>query len=445
MSLRDEIGVEVTLSFGITALFVVAAALLFATVMLLVHKGYRRWYRYTPMVTAVAWLLWELLHNLIWFDLAFPWLQIGYAFVDTWLAGWASLGSVTLVSLVVLFVVVGLFQLRRTPILSAALVGLPWILGLLLLQINWTQPKESKTVALVQGNYTMQEKMQGYQDPSGMFQTYVNMSAGIEKADLVVWPEAAVTAFSTKANISRLQETADLLDMVLLTGIFDSGDTRENGEVVSAYNAALGFVPEGSNYERYRKIKLVPFGEYVPLRTVLKPLLDALGLPASILVSANTRPEIMNIADMKLAIAICYEIAFPNYVARTSRDSSFIVTMSEDGWFGNSMGLWQHMQIARMRSLESGRYLIRSTTSGITVVVDPKGKVINSLPQHTRAVLMEDIQIMEGITPYLFLHRITFGWYLYVMMVVVVALPFLLSQIPVRDPKYSDQLKKSGS
>ena len=124
------------------------------------------------------------------------------------------------------------------------------------------------------------------------------------------------------------------------------------------------------------KQKLVPFGEHIPFEPVLRPLMKWLNLPTSGLRPGRGQPESMNLDEVNVGVMICYEIAFPGYVAQRSRDADFLVTISEDGWFGNSIGPAQHMQIARMRAIETARYVARATTTGISGIVDPKGKLV---------------------------------------------------------------------
>ena len=105
-------------------------------------------------------------------------------------------------------------------------------------------------------------------------------------------------------------------------------------------------------------------------------------------------------AGLKVAIAICYEVVYPRMVATDAAGADLIVNISNDTWFGRSIGPMQHMQIARMRALENGRYLLRATNNGITAIVAPNGKVVSKLPQFEQGVLVGEVAAMRGLTPY---------------------------------------------
>jgi apolipoprotein N-acyltransferase len=98
---------------------------------------------------------------------------------------------------------------------------------------------------------------------------------------------------------------------------------------------------------------------------------------------------------------ICYEVAYPDFVAFNAYDTGLLLTISNDGWFGDSIGPLQHLQIARMRALETGRYMLRGTNNGVTAIIDEKGQITETIPQFERAVLTGEVYAAEGSTPFM--------------------------------------------
>lgn len=197
----------------------------------------------------------------------------------------------------------------------------------------------------------------------------------------------------------------------IITGIINK---TEAGEY---YNSILvvGQTPYGDYEmdldERYHKHHLLPFGEFVPFGELLRPLAPFFNLPmSSFSRGAYVQPNIIA-NGMHLAPALCYEIIFGEQVRQNvTDDTDFLLTLSNDAWFGRSIGPLQHMEIARMRALELGLPLIRSTNNGVTAVTDHKGQIIAQIPQFETAVLRADVTPTDGTTWY----REVGTWPLYV-------------------------------
>ena len=172
----------------------------------------------------------------------------------------------------------------------------------------------------------------------------------------------------------------------------------------------------------YHKQKLVPFGEFIPFEDAIRGLLPFFDLPMSSFKKGDADQELLKVekADSLFLIApfICYEIVYPQFVAKMAAESDLLITISNDAWFGDSLGPKQHMAIAQMRALETQRYLLRSTNTGITALVNHKGEIVKQLPTNQKATLTAYAQTRQGLTPFM-----QFGlWPLWILSFLVLAL-----------------------
>ncbi|MEM7080877.1 MAG: apolipoprotein N-acyltransferase [Pseudomonadota bacterium] len=345
-----------------------------------------------------AWLLMDWV--LTWLFTGFPWLYPGYAVMDTWLLGWAPLVGVLGVGAMCLLSAVGgvaAVRLRRPWLAGWAL--LPWLAGLGLAQISFTTPVETRTVALVQGNIAQSTKWQ--RDMAvPILETYSRLSAPHWAADILVWPEAAITFYPSQIEpwLGQMDRHARATDTSFVTGIPTARESSPGA--YERFNAVIG---RGLASGTFAKVHLVPFGEYVPLQGVLRGVIDFFDLPMSSMSAGDRAQPNLQVDGVGLAAAVCYEIAYPDSFRQRARDAGLLATLSNDTWFGGSIGPHQHLQIARMRAVENGRWLLRATNNGITALVDERGRVIERLPQDRAAVLTGQVQIRSQLTPYTWL------------------------------------------
>jgi len=144
----------------------------------------------------------------------------------------------------------------------------------------------------------------------------------------------------------------------------------------------------------------VPFGEYVPFRDLAGGLLDFVGTPLGDF-SAGVSAEPLSAAGHPVGVSICYEITFGRLVADSLPEATILLNVSNDAWFGDTTAPWQHLEMARMRALETARPLVRATNTGVSALIDPQGRVTLSGPLFQQGVLEGEVQPHEGLTPYL--------------------------------------------
>ncbi len=355
-----------------------------------------------PVAFSLLWVLHEWLH--MWVLTGFPWLLLGYAQLGMPLEAFAPFAGVLLVSLAASLAASGLFSLLRCDawrqrLGCVALATLPWLAGVGISSIEWTQRLGQVRIALAQASVPQALKwVPEHLDLS--LDTYEELMDASWEADLIVLPEAAIpmTMRAATSYLDAVERRALSSNTGVILGIPQVAEAAEGWAI---QNTALGL---GRARGDYAKRHLVPFGEYVPLESLLRGLIDFFDLPMShTLPGAQQQVPIrLNLEQrsIEVALAICYEIAYPRLVADAAPDPALIVTISNDAWFGSSIGPWQHLQIARMRALETGRYLLRATNNGVTAVVGPDGEILSSLGQDLREVLTAEIDLRTGATPY---------------------------------------------
>ncbi len=157
----------------------------------------------------------------------------------------------------------------------------------------------------------------------------------------------------------------------------------------------------GPDRRDYRKHHLVPFGEYMPLRGALAFLEDYIRIPMSDIAAGPREQAPLEVGGHRLGASVCYEAAYPGTIRALARDADLLVNVSNDAWFGDSIAPHQHLQIARMRSLETGRPMLRATNTGISAVIDHRGEIVAAAPQFEVAVLRARVQPRIGATPWL--------------------------------------------
>jgi apolipoprotein N-acyltransferase len=350
------------------------------------------------LVFPAVWILVEWFRG--WFLTGFPWLQVGYSQTDTPLAAYGPILGVYGIGWAVAFVagtILAAFHSTRKPrtIMAVAIVAVLG-LGRVLSGVSWTQSAgEPFKVTLLQGNVPQNMKWQP-EFQRATLDMYTEMTRQSWDSRLIVWPETAIPAFYHQVKdtyLADLEAEAKGQGTDLLIGVpfYDQAQDRYFNAVV-----ALGKSP-GIYFKRH----LVPFGEYLPLRPVLGFILDILEIPLSDFASGNGGQSPLVAAGHPLAASICYEDIFGQESLDGLPQAAYLVNVTNDAWFGDSIAPHQHVQMARMRALETGRYMLRATNTGITAIISPKGEITVAAPLFQRTQATGTITPIAGSTPYM--------------------------------------------
>lgn len=350
------------------------------------------------------WILGDWLRG--WLLTGFPWLYLGTAHTDGPLAGLAPVVGVHGLTFLIAASGAAIFaagwlitkQRHASAGIVAVAVLIPWLAAPALNRVDWTDiSTEPTSVAAMQGNIPQQIKW----DPEFLkdqIVAYLGMTEPYWDTDLILWPETAIPIPQDQAGkiIDHIEENLGE-NSTLITGIPWYGFSERAGGF-TYHNSIMAI---GNGEGMYHKQKLVPFGEYVPLEGVLRGLIGFFDLPMSSFTRGPENQSPLTANGTKVMPFICYEVAYPDFLARNAVNSDLLLTISNDGWFGDSVGPLQHLQIARMRALETGRYMIRGTNNGVTAIIDNKGQITARIPQFERAVLTGEVFKASGSTPYM--------------------------------------------
>lgn len=336
---------------------------------------------FAALIAAIDWLR-------SWLFTGFPWLTLGYTQTPpSPLAGFAPLLGVFGLSLLV--ALSGALLLRwRIGVAALALLGL---CGFSLQQMAWTAPVgEPVSVALMQGNVPQEMKFR----PEAFFRTLDLYHELIEQnpAQLTLLPETAFPAFIDQVPTAYLDLLRDLA-------------SRQKGDIVVGsvsgdrehyFNSAISLGQSPS--QTYSKQHLVPFGEFIPAG--FSWFMQMASIPMSSFTRGAETQAPLNVAGHQVAINICYEDVFGDEIIRSLPQAGILANLSNTAWFGNSLAQPQHLQIARLRALETGRPMLRATNTGMTAIIGVDGQVQNVLPPFTTGALKGEIRAYQGMTPY---------------------------------------------
>ena len=383
-------GASPWLAGALVALFVLAYALI-ALPQAWLYAWLRRRDASDALLFTALWVLQEAFRG--WFLTGFPWLFAGYALLLTPFDGLAPVAGVLgLSALAALAGALGVVAVRAASWrLGLALAG-ALLAALACKGLDFTHPVGTRSVSLVQGNIDQRSKwLPGSRAP--ILARYQSLSESEYGRDILLWPEMAITLPRTAARdyLAAVDSRAKAAGTSVFLGLPDTGPAG------GLRNALLGL---GEGQGSYHKRRLVPFGEYVPLEAWLRGLIAFFDLPMSRTQPGPARQAPLMAGDLRLSASICYEVVYPELVRASAPAPDLLVTVSNDTWFGDSIGPHQHLQMAQMRALENGRALLRATNNGVTAIIDHRGRTIAQAPQFQQAALRGQVELRAGLTPF---------------------------------------------
>jgi len=340
------------------------------------------------------WTFFEWLRG--WVFTGVSWLALGYSQVDSPLAGFAPVvgtyGVSFLTALCAGLLVIAISGSGKARVAGGVALVFAFGLGQLLKQIDWTSPQGAPLeVALLQGNIPQDLKFRA--DRYAMTLSIYKRLTEASKGQLIVLPETAIPRFLDAVDPGYLRDIARIAverraDVLIGVPIRDP-DGRYFNSVIS-----VGASPP----QRYDKSHLVPFGEFVPAG--FGWIVKTFAIPLSDFSLGPENPKPLALAGQLVAPNICWEDAFGEEIIRQLPQATLLVNVSNVAWFGDSLAPAQHLQISRMRALETGRTMLRATNTGVTAIIDPRGRVVAKLPQFTEGILEGEVRGYVGASPY---------------------------------------------
>jgi len=394
--------------FGNAPALIAAAGAFIIILAMVLYPAVAGWLlvRWGPPPGPLRWLLafpalWALLDWVrSWLLTGFPWLAVGYSQIDSPLGalapylgvfgvGWAVMLSAGLLSAIVRSRD-GFGRVWGFGLLAALWFG-AWSLG----AIRWVEPAGPPLrVALAQGNIDQNLKWQ----PNHLDETlerYLDLSLPEHgRSEVIVWPETAIPAFYQDLIpfLNTLGEKAreDRVDYLIgiPTGSWPARDFRNS------------VVEVGRDLKFYHKRRLLPFGEYVPLRGLLSFFRHWVTIPMGDFLPGERDQPLLRAGGQPVGISICFEAVFGSDIRLALPEATWLVNLSNDAWFKDSLAPHQHLQIARMRSLEVSRYMARATNTGISAIIDERGRLLARGHQFQAEVVRGEIKPLSGLTPY---------------------------------------------
>ena len=350
--------------------------------------------RYLALLPSV-WVVVEWVRG--WLFTGFPWLYVGYSQTDSWLAGWAPVFGVLGVSLTVCVIAgsLTLLLVRHLKILPVAAIVLAVAVGWAGTKIEWSSGEgEPISVAVVQGNVSVVDKW-NRQKALKLLDYFVSESENLANSDIVIWPEIALPFVDTRLEKIQLWDVLMQSPAEFLVGTLEE---RTAGGETYYHNSAYAI--SSDSIQKYRKSRLVPFGEFTPFRSLLGWLEELVFLPASDMSAYTHAQQPLELAGRTAGVSICYEDAFPGEILKMLPAAEFLINISEDAWFGERLAPHQRLQMSKMRAIEAARPVIRAANKGISASIDHRGKVIDELTQAKGNVLQTAILPTRGTTPF---------------------------------------------
>jgi len=394
------ISLALFLMLGLAAIMGAYHALLgWAVAKFLPARGPVRWMLGIPG----AWLLIEWIRG--WFLSGFGWLSLGYAHTDNWLGSLApvigqyGLGLVTLVMAGALVTL--LYGTRRDRIVAGAAIVATWGTAFSLRGIEWTQPfGRPIEVAVVQGAVPQDEKLIAANLDSilALYQTRNREAHG---ADIIFWPESAIPDLANNhIHFYRdVYQEASAHGSSMIMGTLRAETNPRTGED-EFFNSVLAMDKDTPGIEWHDKHHLVPFTEFFPVPQFVRDWLRLGNLPYSDFNRGAAQQPPLTAAGQKIAAGICYEDAYGATLLPVMDSATMLANVTNDAWFGHSTARYQHLQISRLRAMETGRPMVRAANDGVSAVIGAQGELVASAPEYEANVMRAQVQPRTGLTPY---------------------------------------------
>lgn len=350
-----------------------------------------------PLLFAAVWTGFEYARATVFGG--FPWLLLGFAHTHSPLTPLLPLIGVFGVGftacllagfLSTVLQIKGQKKMLLSIFFPALLLTLP-----LLSSLQWTTPSQKPlSVGIIQANLSMRDKW----DDVLFWQMLTHYQETIETlldTELIVLPESAIPLPGTYVHdfLEALNTTALKAHSAIVLGMLFSESHDDN----HLFNAMISY---GNAHGIYKKQQLVPFGEYVPV--IFSKIAQWFDVPDAMLQKGAPHQPLLSVQKHPIAALICYELAFSSILRQQLPKAQWIITLSDDGWFGHSLAPYQQRQIAQIRSIETGRYQIFANNDGLSSVIDTKGNIRSTLPNHQAGVLKVSIYPATGQTPWVF-------------------------------------------
>ena len=421
----------VSIFLGVPLLFLLAATF---SIFQFVSSGlifyfFRKRYNLLAIPTfPFIWTSLEILREFFPFG-GFPWNLIGYtlSYFNS-IAQITSIFSIYFLSFLAVFIPSIIFfsyQKGRYHFLVSLIFISAFILSLHFWGVyrgeHFNPNGINKKIAIVQANITEDVKLQN-KEPLRVIDKYVYLikEAYKKRPDLIILPESALPFLYIGGDEALKSYFLNNIKDVKVPILLGSDTAFYKGNHLYIYNSIILLDEKKNIVDMYNKIKLVPFGEYVPfpfkIFSSIFPYLEGYDF------SPGKEKKILTYKSWEIVPLICFEGIFPNFVADFSKNGNIVINISNDAWFGRTVAPYQHFEMARVRAIENGLYLIRGTNTGISAVITPIGTIKNKLDLFKEGVLVSDIKLLKNFTFWKEYH--TLLTILYVVLLIILLIIF---------------------
>ena len=393
ISIHDFGGTYAAIALFLTMLFIAFMALFPALAGFLSHCFFpRRRFGYWLIGIPACWVFTEWLRSTLLSG--FPWVLLGYSQVDGLAAYLPILGTYG-VTFLLLFLS-GLCYIAWHERWRYKLIAISGIIAIILLNFilptQWITPSQQQlSVSLIQGNVSQSLKWNSDRFLQ-ILNNYAHVTAQEFGQDMIILPESAipVPSWAVSEYLDTLGQKAKAHNSAVVIGVPVENNNQHYFNTMLVYGNGSG---------AYYKRHLVPFGEFVPFGSILRGTINFFNIPMSDFIPGDKSQPLISINNILIAPLICYEIAYSHLVFSTMPQAQMILLINDDSWFGHSNAAQQHIQIAQTRALETGRYILFESNTGVTAIINPWGKIIKQAPLDQPYVLRGHAVAINGSTP----------------------------------------------